>query len=386
MLSSQSALLNENSSPSWSIAMSVEMYPPSPPIGRSKERWIWLLISAACLFPALLSVLQPYVLARLDRTSVSWQDIVFQGSEWLFLGALTPITYYFARRFPLVRAKWKSTLGAHLVGSLALCVGWASLGMLLGLVLHRYPAVGPPLRAYVSWILITVPWSVFMYFTVLGCVYAFSYFVEVKEREAHASRLAAQLAEARLGALRMQLNPHFLFNSLNALMVLVRERNTAAAAQMLELLSDVLRQALRSDPRPEVPLADELRFLEQYLAIEQVRFADRLRVQWSIEDRARASLVPGFIMQPIVENAIKHGIAKRADAGRVEISARVREGHLELAVRDDGVGMGATSVEGVGLTNTKERLRMLYGNDASVIIRTPESGGTEVVLRIPLRV
>jgi two-component system LytT family sensor kinase len=366
--------------------MSVEMYPPSPPIGRSKERWIWLLISAACLFPALLSVLQPYVLARLDRTSVSWQDIVFQGSEWLFLGALTPITYYFARRFPLVRAKWKSTLGAHLVGSLALCVGWASLGMLLGLVLHRYPAVGPPLRAYVSWILITVPWSVFMYFTVLGCVYAFSYFVEVKEREAHASRLAAQLAEARLGALRMQLNPHFLFNSLNALMVLVRERNTAAAAQMLELLSDVLRQALRSDPRPEVPLADELRFLEQYLAIEQVRFADRLRVQWSIEDRARASLVPGFIMQPIVENAIKHGIAKRADAGRVEISARVREGHLELAVRDDGVGMGATSVEGVGLTNTKERLRMLYGNDASVIIRTPESGGTEVVLRIPLRV
>ncbi len=345
-----------------------------------------MLISAACLIPALLSVLQPYVLARLESRSVSWQDIIFQVSEWLFLGALTPITYYFARRFPLVRAKWKSTLSAHLVGALGLCIGWASLGMLLGLLLHRYPAVGPTMRAYLSWILITVPWSVFMYFTVLGCVYAFSYFVEVQEREAHASRLAAQLAEARLGALRMQLNPHFLFNSLNALLVLVREKNTAAASQMLELLSDVLRQALRTNPRPEVPLSEELRFLEQYLAIEQVRFGDRLRVQWSIEDRARSSVVPGFILQPIVENAIKHGIARRADAGRVEISARVREVYLELAVRDDGVGKGASAAEGVGLSNTRERLRMLYGSDASVIIRTPASGGTEVVLRIPFRV
>jgi two-component system LytT family sensor kinase len=208
----------------------------------------------------------------------------------------------------------------------------------------------------------------------------------VREKEAHTSRLAAQLAEARLGALRMQLNPHFLFNSLNAVLVLVREKDTAAASQMLELLSDVLRQALRSDQRLEAPLAEELRFLEQYLAIEQVRFADRLSVQWFIEDRARASLVPGFIMQPIVENAIKHGIAMRAGARRVEISARVHEVHLELVVRDDGVGMEASSAEGVGLSNTRERLRMLYGSGASVTIRTPATGGTEVVLRIPFRV
>jgi two-component system, LytTR family, sensor kinase len=366
--------------------MSIALHPHASFITRSKERWIWLLISAACLIPALLSVLQPYVQARLESRSVSWQDVIFQVSEWLFLGALTPITYYFARRFPLVRAKWRSTLGAHLVGALGLCIGWASLGMLLGLALHRYPAAGPPLRAYVSWILITVPWSVFMYFTVLGCVYAFSYFVEVQEREAQASRLAAQLAEARLGALRMQLNPHFLFNSLNTVLVLVRENNTVAASQMLELIGDVLRQALRSDQRHEVRLAEELRFLEQYLAIEQVRFADRLSVQWNIEDRARAALVPGFIMQPIVENALKHGLARRADAGQVEISARVRDMYLELAVRDDGVGMEASSAEGVGLSNTRERLRMLYGTNASVIIRTPASGGTEVVLRIPFRV
>jgi two-component system, LytTR family, sensor kinase len=365
--------------------MSVESHPQAPLINHSKERWIWLLIPAACLIPALLSGLQPYVLARLDGRSPKWQDILFPASEWIFLGALTPITYYFAKRFPLERAKWRSMLGAHLVGALGLCIGWASLGMLLALLLHRHPAEGPPFRAYLSWILVTVPWSVFMYFTVLGCLYAFSYFVEMKEKESHASRLAAQLAEARLGALRMQLNPHFLFNSLNTLLVLVRENNTAAASQILELLGDVLRQALRSDQRHEAPLAEELQFLEQYLAIEQVRFADRLSVRWSIEDRARTSLVPGFIMQPIVENALKHGIARRADAGQVEISARVRDVHLELAVRDDGVGMGASSAEGVGLSNTKERLHMMYGSDASIIIRTPASGGTEVVLRIPFR-
>src|SRR4029079_17997065 len=125
-------------------------------------------------------------------------------------------------------------------GALALCIGWATLDVILGTLLGRYPA-----GSYVSWILTTIPWSVFMYFTVLGCVYAFTYFVEARDREAQASRLSAQLAEARLSALRMQLHPHFLFNSLNAIAVLIREQNTAAASRMLELLADMLRQVLR---------------------------------------------------------------------------------------------------------------------------------------------
>jgi two-component system LytT family sensor kinase len=347
---------------------------------RAGERRIWLLIAGACVVPALLDAMQAFMQAKLDGHAARWQDVVFQGSEWLFLGALTPITYLLAKRFPLRRAQWKRALAAHVIGALTLCVGWASLGVLLGHLLHRYPD-----HAYASWVLTTIPWSVFMYFAVLGCVYAFSYFIEAREREAHASRLAAQLAEARLGALRMQLNPHFLFNSLNALSVLVREQNTPAASRMLELLGDVLRQVLRSDLPHEVPLSDELQFLEQYLAIEQVRFPDRLHVQWSIHERARAALVPGFVLQPIVENAIKHGIARRADAGRIEISARVVGDHLEMCVRDDGIGMSAAVGEGVGLSNTRERLRTLYGSDASMTIDTPAGGGTEVVLTIPFR-
>ena len=353
---------------------------------RPKERRIWLLISAASVVPAALGVFQAYMQARISGDAPRWQDLAFEGGEWLFLGALLPITYHLGQRFPFRRAQWKRSLIVHMGGALALCVAWASLGLLLGLLLDRYPAMGNIPRDYVSWILISIPWSVFMYFTVLGCVHAVAYFNEAREREAHAARLATQLAEARLGALRMQLHPHFLFNSLNAVGVLVRDHNTVAASRMLERLGDVLRQVLRTDLPHEVTLAEELGFLEQYLAIEQERFSDRLRVHWSIEDRARAALVPSFVLQPIVENAIKHGIAKRADAGRIDIAARIVDGYIELSVRDDGVGMSATqAAEGVGLSNTRERLRTLYGDDASLTLSTPPGGGTEVTVRIPLR-
>jgi two-component system, LytTR family, sensor kinase len=350
-------------------------------------RWsrIWLLIAAASIVPAILDAGQTYLQGRLAGEPASADDIIFQGSEWLFLGALTPITYYLGQRFPLRRGAWRKAMAVHVAGALTLCLGWASLGILLGVVLQRFPAQGDLPRDLLSWVLRSVPWSVFMYFTVLGCVYAFAYFLEAREREAQAARLAAQLAEARLGALRMQLHPHFLFNSLNAVTVLVREQNTQAASRMLELLSDVLRQALRADQPQEITISEELQFIERYLAIEQVRFSDRLRVEWSIDDHARSALVPGFVLQPIVENAIKHGIAKRADAGRLEIAARIVGGHLELSIRDDGVGMPPAQVEGVGLSNTRERLRTMYGNDASLTIEARAGGGTEVVLVLPFR-
>jgi len=191
--------------------------------------------------------------------------------------------------------------------------------MLLALTLRTYPAEEPLGRSYLNWTLITTPFAILVYCAVLGCAYAYGYFVEARTREAYASQLAAQLAEARLGALRMQLNPHFLFNSLNTVLVLIREQSTAAASRMLELLSEMLREVLRTDRPREVCLVDELRLLKQYLAIEQVRFSDRMHVEYSIEDRARAALVPDLLLQPLVENAVRHGVARRADAGTVSI-------------------------------------------------------------------
>jgi LytS/YehU family sensor histidine kinase len=246
----------------------------------------------------------------------------------------------------------------------------------------------PLSRQLASWTLISLPWSVFIYFALLGCMHAFMYFVEARERETQAARLTAQLAEARLGALRMQLHPHFLFNSLNAITVLVRDQRTREATSMLELLSDVLRQVLRTDPAHEIPLSQELRFLEQYLAIEQIRFSDRLTASFAVADDVRGAAVPEFILQPLVENALRHGIASRGEDGRVEIAARRDGGELVLSVRDNGVGLppeGERRAEGLGLANTRERLATLYAASARLDLAANPGGGTTATVRLPYR-
>ena len=157
---------------------------------------------------------------------------------------------------------------------------------------------------------------------------------------------------------------------------------------MLELLSDVLRQVLRTDPAHEVPLSEELRFLEQYLAIEQVRFSDRLTVSFAVDDELRDAAVPGFILQPLVENALRHGLANRSEAGRVEIDARREGAGLVLSVRDNGVGLPPAErrVEGLGLANTRERLATLYGERAGLeVAENPSGGGTVATVRLPYR-
>ena len=319
-----------------------------------------------------------------ERGSADWGEVIFAGSEWLFLGALTPIPYLLARRYPLRRGAIGRAVAAHFAGALALCVGWASLGVSLAMLLRRYPARENLLRGYVGWILTSLTWSVLMYFTILCCVFAFTYYREARERESQQARLAAQLAEARLGALRMQLNPHFLFNSLNAITVLVRDQNTRDASRMLELLSGVLRQVLQSEKRHEVTLDEELRFLKQYLAIEQVRFSDRLRVRWSIEPTVRDALVPCFILQPLVENAVRHGVAKLSEEGLIEVTARESGGDLVLSVRDNGPGYRPSSDAGVGLANTRARLETLFGKAAQLQVVRAE-GGTSATVSFPLR-
>jgi hypothetical protein len=353
-----------------------------PPIRR-----VWLLIPAASVVPALLDAGQTWLKQVVDGTpGIDWASVVFQGTEWLFLGALTPIAWYLARRFPFDGPGWRRALVAHGVGALLLCAGWATLGIALGLLLDHWVAQGPLNVAYANWLLTSVPWSVFMYFTVLGCVYAFAYFHEAREREVHAAQLGAQLADARLSALRMQLHPHFLFNSLNTVTVLVREQNTRAAARMLEQLGDMLRRVLRADRPQEVALEEDLRFLEDYLSIERMRFPDRLRVTWSIAADARSALVPDMLLQPLVENAIRHGVARREGETRLEIAARVEAGVLHLAVRDEGEAVAeAASGEGIGLANTRERLHTMYGDAAAVTLVTLPGGGMEARVELPCR-
>lgn len=353
---------------------------------------LWLIVAAACIVPAILDGVVSYIQARLSNRIPGWQEIFWQSNEWLILGALTPIAYYLAQRFPLrppIRAR---NLFAHAGGALLLCIGWASAGASLRWVLDIAPEGVSKSQQMANWLLTTIPWGTFMYFTLLGCIHAFGYFVEAKEGEARAARLAAQVAESRLGALRTQLHPHFLFNSLNAITVLVRDKDTSAAARMLDLLSDVLRQVLKSDQAHVVSLAEELAFLERYLAIEQIRFSDRLQVRFDVDDSLKDAAVPVFILQPLVENALRHGIAKRADGGVVEVSARRDGESLILTIADNGRGLNRASGEhtdgnGLGLANIRERLTTLYGNQARLDLRpAPQpGGGTLAEVVIPYR-
>ena len=258
-----------------------------------------------------------------------------------------------------------------MVASLVSCAAWAGSGAVLRRLLIPGADGAITEQFLVSWFFITLPFGVAVYFAVVGAERAVFYFFESRE--------------ARLTALRAQLNPHFLFNSLNAITVLVRDGNTEAAGRMLELLSDVLRQVLRTESTHETTLAAELEFLERYLAIEQVRFSDRLRPLVEIAPGIGGAAVPRFLLQPLVENALRHGIARRADAGVLQVRARREGSELILTVEDDGPGLAlaGAGAGGVGLANTRARLAALYGERASLEIGNAAGGGVVATVRLP---
>src|SRR5215472_3906088 len=287
----------------------------------AKPMRFWLIIAATAFVPAILSSLTAFLNSRLDGRT-SWRDILAAAGVWLIFAPLTRIPYEMTVRWKIRRDQIARTLVVHLGGAAMMWLTWGTAGALLAKLINRIPPrVSFPLY-YFSLLLTILPFCLLLYFAVVGCVHAFTYYLEVREREAQQAQLAAQLAEARLSALRSQLNPHFLFNSLNAITVLVRDQNTADASRMLELLSGVLRQVLQNEKRQEVTLNEELEFVRKYLAIEEVRFSDRLQLRWSIDQTVQDALVPEFILQPLVENAIRHGVTRKDDYGIVEITAR----------------------------------------------------------------
>jgi two-component system, LytTR family, sensor kinase len=183
----------------------------------------------------------------------------------------------------------------------------------------------------------------------------------------------------------MQLNPHFFFNTLHTIGALIRDGNHGGAVDMIERLGDVLRRVLRTDGDLEAPLRDEIEFLRKYLEIEQVRFGDRLRVVWQLDPESESAPVPQLILQPLVENALRHGLSRRARPGSLTITAQVRSAQLELVVTDDGVGLPADPREGVGLANVRARLNQMYGDAARLSLAPGEQGGVTARIVLPLR-
>jgi hypothetical protein len=225
-----------------------------------------------------------------------------------------------------------------------------------------------------------------IYLIVMAAAHALAFYRRAQERDRHALELAASLNRAKLDALRLQLQPHFLFNTLNAIATLVH-RDARAADELIGDLSDLLRLSLLTTDH-EVPLGRELELLDRYLAIEQARLGSRLRIAREIDSAATAALVPTFVLQPLAENAIRHGLEPRQSPGTITVSARRDGDTLRLTVADDGVGLAAdqlTSRRGIGLANTEARLQALHGPAAKLELHTPPEGGLRVELTLPFR-
>jgi signal transduction histidine kinase len=362
-----------------------------------------MVVSFVWIAPAVLATISHVAQRRLGgEPAASLRELLWTGGDWLVYAVLTPPIFAAARRWPIVRPHIARRVALHLIFALLFCVGWAVTGKLLqlGLGLLFNPqqvrafasAAGDQFWAKVgvdvlSWILITLPFGVVVYLSIVGIAHAIQYFVESNEREVQVARLAEQLAGARLSALQAQLNPHFLFNSLNTIAVLVRDGNRSAATQVIEQLSDVLRSTLSRSKSNEIALEDELRLVRQYLAVEQARFSDRLRPVFDVDPDTLRGAVPRFAVQHLVENALRHGVAKRTEAGRVAIMARRDRDMLELTIEDDGPGIagGVAQGEGHGLDNTRERLRTLYGDRASLTVGPGPVQGAVAQLRVPYR-
>lgn len=304
--------------------------------------------------------------------------------QWWSWGLVAPLIFATDRRLPFTGRQLDKRVMAHALGSLVftalyLCVFSAVRALL------QLPGLGG-VMGLLGWYL----WSLLIYFVIAGGLQAYRYYERYLSTELRLERMERSFTEARLNALRMQLDPHFLFNALNTISAQV-ERDPKLTRSMIEHLGDLLRMSLETKDRLEVPLSEEMAFLDHYLAIQKIRFGDKLRIEIEVAPEVKYASVPSLIIQPLVENAIRHGISHRAAGGMVRVSAGRADGRLEIRVQDDGVGLPAEwtpeASGGVGLAVTRERIAGLYPNGESrFAVRNREGGGTEVEISLPLNV
>ena len=302
-------------------------------------------------------------------------------ADWYVFALLSIPALWLARHFSLGDAHWTRNLLAHLAASALFSLAWMVVRSQVEVWLsHGEVTLAAAFnRALVT----TFFYNLLIYWVIITVGYAFDFYRKFNERELRAVELERRLTEARLQALQMQLNPHFLFNTLHAISALMHQ-DVEAADKMLVRLSDLLRHALESTDTQEVPLREEINFLQRYAEIEQTRFGDRLKITMNIPAEVAEALVPNLVLQPLLENAIQHGIEPHARAGRVELTATRQNDSLLLEVRDNGGGLPHGKIaEGIGLSNTRARLKQLYGERQSFDLANAEAGGACVRITLP---
>jgi signal transduction histidine kinase len=351
-------------------------------------QWVWIafVFSALGFFEATEAVVGMRAQGHHHPWGALFATLLLSWAPW---AATTPLVVHMGRRFPPVRVRPFSTWLAHLTAAAA--IGLTAAAWNAGLEELLNPFGHPPgLQPFMPLWFAKFFGGLFSSFFLYSAILAVSFALESQERLAHqqteAARLNEQLSKAQLNALRRQIEPHFLFNTLNAIAGLVREKRNDDAVNMIVGLSDFLRRVVKDPDRQLVPLGEEVEFLQKYLDIQQVRFADRLQIIVDIPREFLPAEVPSLVLQPLVENAIKHGIAKRVQEGMIRIAASRSNGMLTLSVYNDGPALCAESPEtdsGIGLSNMRTRLRSLYGDAFQLNMRNQDPGGVQVSVSVP---
>ena len=332
------------------------------------------------------------VLTEHDYTFAFWPRVTSLFLYiWLPWVLLTPIALWLSDRFPIKPANWVQGVLTHLVLFLALSLlhGYSS-----ALAYYSSGAMTPDMQHYAAWqhtghFLFLDDFFLFdalIYLFLVASQNISNFYSLVQQKELDAVRMQGQLSESRLQALLMQVNPHFLFNTLNSIAVLVRKNDAEGAGSMIEKLSAFFRHTLDTQVEQWVPLRQELDMVEQYLDIEKVRIGPRLTVTYEVSDAALNFLVPMLVMQPLVENAIKHGIGRKPGNCELRIEASVRDRLLTLKIRDTGAGCDFGMLQnggGIGLNNVRERLQQTYGSDAGLRLEGIVGAGVVVTLELP---
>lgn len=341
---------------------------------------------------AFLFAGQYYATSAMTMRSVSWSFALSHAlADWYVFALLAPPVAWLGR---YVRLEWPLRtrhVVIHVSACAAFMIAYLLIRATVGLWQVRASGGTAGFFGLFEILLVkTVPHSLLVYWAIVSVQHVAAYQERARERERRAVELEQRLTAARLQALQMQLNPHFLFNTLNAISSLMHQ-DVDAADRMLVRLSELLRRALDTRDRQEVPLREELDFLERYLEIEQARFRERLTVKRNIDEALLDAHVPNLVLQPLVENAIKHGIEKQRRPGVITLGVHREEDQVVLTVRDNGPGLAAAAARpnpqghGIGVGNTRRRLEQLYGRNQELLMRDADGGGTEVVVRLPLR-
>jgi signal transduction histidine kinase len=360
------------------------------------RRWFgyWLAWTAAGLF----YITQDFMTRLARNNSIPWKNEIIGWMAAMYIcAAFTPAILWLGRRWPVDEPDRWRPIALHLAASVTFSIVSAAVEVptLVALGLLPVPR-GPAAWATECWYFLRfdLHGGIIRYWAVVGIQALFRSNREARRRErealelkVHSAQLAEQLTSSQLSALKMQMHPHFLFNTLGAIMVLVRQQKAGEAETMLSRLSDLLRHTLADMDAQEVPLWREIDFLRLYLSIEQVRFQDRLRVRIDAGPEVSDALVPHMALQPIVENAVRHGLGQSEEPVLIHVSVSRANGHLRLTITDDGPGCPTAVFEekGIGLANTRNRLNRLYGAEATFSAENRIPRGVQVSMTLPYR-